>query len=816
VTERALERLTGGPIGEVYPGYFNIDGKLFAARLQRLMKGSGWILFDADNPPGMPNEWIRLSLTERLGLFEALLPGISKCLRIEYRSSSARVINGGPEPGPSHALIRVNDPSRIERMRVRVHIESVRQGLAFQSPRHSRKDGKVVSFAWLTVFDWSVWGSGRLIFAARPDVSQAPTDYRVLDADVRIVNPRGGAFDIDWIEPPTAAELADYAAKSGHNVSIDTTENDRFAIREDGRLRLDTAIESRGVIRTLAEWLTHMFDHDIGKVRCESPFRASISEAAFIRIGPGGRIFVHDIGTMTNHVLEPLPQTIEDARARAPTAGAFEAMKMVIEARTRARQRQAEEAFGAVDEGEGPPEQPNEPAEPAEPPVAPQTWDNAPEFSDEDLALRFASQHASNLRYVAMMGRWFIWNGKVWLADEKREAFSLARQVVRAAARECRKKSLAKSLASAKTVAAVERLAQADPRLAGTIDQWDADPWLLNTPDGVIDLRTGDLRPHSADDYMTKITAIGPAGGCPRFEKFMDEIMAGDQEMISFIQRVIGYCLSGDASEEVIFFFHGTGQNGKGVLTSILEWIMADYSVSANDELLTQTKTDRHPTELARLKGARMVLVTEVTEGRRWDEAKLKKMTGGDTLTGRFMRQDFFQFKPQFKPVVSGNHKPRIQDVDFAMRRRMNLVPFAVTIPKEKRDTDLKAKLKMEGPGILQWLLNGCLEYQLFGLNPPQSVIDATDAYFAEEDNVANWIDERCETGDPNLQELLARLFASWTDYAEKRRLFIGNAKKFKEELTRLGYSDRHTKRGAILEGLRLRVDVEQEEDAPF
>jgi hypothetical protein len=154
--------------------------------------------------------------------------------------------------------------------------------------------------------------------------------------------------------------------------------------------------------------------------------------------------------------------------------------------------------------------------------------DEAPEFSDEDLALRFAAQHVYTMRYVAAIGRWFKWTGKVWLEDEKKVAFSLSRQVCRAASHECLREATAKALASAKTVAAVERLAQADPRLATTVDVWDADPWLLNTPDGVVDLRTGKLRAHSSGDYMTKIAAIGPGGDCPRFRAFMNEIMAGD------------------------------------------------------------------------------------------------------------------------------------------------------------------------------------------------------------------------------------------------------------------------------------------------
>jgi P4 family phage/plasmid primase-like protien len=434
--------------------------------------------------------------------------------------------------------------------------------------------------------------------------------------------------------------------------------------------------------------------------------------------------------------------------------------------------------------------------------------DDAPEFSDEDLALRFASQHVYTIRYVAAMGRWFMWTGKVWAVDEKKVAFSLSRQVARAAARECTKTG-AKAIASAKAVAAIERLAQADPRLATTANIWDADPWLLNTPDGAVDLRTGKLRPHSSGDFMTKITAIGPGGDCPRFTAFMNEVMAGDEEMIAYAQRVLGYCLTGDISEEVIFFLHGTGQNGKGVLTSTVEWIMGEYCRSAGDEVFTETKNDRHSTEIARLNGARVVLVAEVAQGRRWAEARLKKMTGGDTITARFMRQDDFQFKPQFKPLISANHKPQLKSVDVAMRRRMHLIPFSVTIPPEKRDNELKAKLRLEGPGILQWLINGCLEYQRIGLAPPASVVEATDEYFKSEDGVANWIEEWCETGSGK-RDLAAKLFASFRHYAEQARLFIGNSKDFKAEMNRLGYRDKRLSIGVAYEGVSVRLDAPQ------
>jgi P4 family phage/plasmid primase-like protien len=418
--------------------------------------------------------------------------------------------------------------------------------------------------------------------------------------------------------------------------------------------------------------------------------------------------------------------------------------------------------------------------------------DEAPEFSDEDLALRFAAAHVYTMRYVAKWGRWLLWTGKVWATDEKRVAFSLARQVARAAARECIKKTAAKAIASAKTVAAIERLAQADQRLASTTDAWDADPWLLNTPDGVVDLRTGVLRLHSSGDFMTKITRAGPSGECPLFMAFLDKITAGDKEMISYIQRVGGYCLTGDVREEAIFFLYGTGQNGKGVLTSTIDWIMADYCVTANDDVFTDTKQQRHLTEIARLNGARAVLVAEVEKGRRWAEARLKSMTGGgDKLAANYMRQDTFQFLPQFKPLISANSKPKLKSLDKAMRRRMHLIPFLVTILDAERDNKLKDKLKAEAPGILRWFIEGCVEYVRRGkLDPPASVVAATDEYFRSEDGVANWISECCDVGEGRM-ERSSKLFKSWKGYAEQNRMIVGSTTEFKEDMARLGFEQK-------------------------
>ena len=303
--------------------------------------------------------------------------------------------------------------------------------------------------------------------------------------------------------------------------------------------------------------------------------------------------------------------------------------------------------------------------------------------------------------------------------DDTKLAFDLSRKVCREAAAECNKDKIAPNLASAKTVAAVERLALADRRIAATVDQWDADPWLLNTPDGVVDLRTGQRRPHRAEDYQTKITAVGPGGDCPRFLAFLDRITGGDGELVAYLQRVLGYALTGLTREHALFFGYGTGANGKSVLLSTVSGLLGDYHKSAPIETFTASNADRHPTDLASLRGARLVTATETEEGRRWAESGIKQLTGGDTVAARFMRQDFFEYRPAFKLIIAGNHKPSLRSVDEAIRRQFHLIPFAVTIPPEERDADLAEKLKAEWPGILAWLVEGCLEWQTEGLRPP-------------------------------------------------------------------------------------------------
>ena len=224
--------------------------------------------------------------------------------------------------------------------------------------------------------------------------------------------------------------------------------------------------------------------------------------------------------------------------------------------------------------------------------------------------LLFAERHAGDLRYVAPWGRWLLYDGKRWRFDDTLFAFDLARKVCREAAAECRMAKTAEAIASAKTVAAVERLAKSDRRLAATTHQWDADPWLLNTLGGVIELRSGQIRPHSRDDYLTKVTAVAPNGDCPLWKQHLVRIIDGDVELVAYLQRVLGYALTGVTREHALFFGHGTGANGKSVTISTAAGVFGDYHRTASVETFTASYSDRHPTELAGLRGARLVTAT--------------------------------------------------------------------------------------------------------------------------------------------------------------------------------------------------------------
>jgi putative DNA primase/helicase len=435
----------------------------------------------------------------------------------------------------------------------------------------------------------------------------------------------------------------------------------------------------------------------------------------------------------------------------------------------------------------------------------PEAPDSAPLLSEDYLALQFTKAHAETLRYVAPWGKWLIYDGAKWNFDEKLKAFTMARQICRTAAKPINKKKEGKAVASAKTRSAVISLAQSDPVHAASTEQWDVDPWLLNTPNGVIDLRTGRRRDHNAADYMTKICGVTPGRACPipLWSGFLATVTANDTDLQSYIQRMLGYALTGITIEHALFFLYGMGANGKGVLMNTVARILNDYHKTASQETFTSSPNERHPTDLAMLRGARLVTVSETEQGKRWAESRIKTMTGGDPITARFMRQDFFEYDPQFKLMISGQHRPGLNSVNEAIRRRFHLLPFNVVIPVKQRDKRLTEKLVKEWPGILSWMIEGCLEWQKIGLQPPPIVVAATNAYLAGEDKLSRWIADRCERIQ-DWQTSSGDLFASWVSWAEENREWVGTQTSFSNALTEAGFEHYRTESTRGFKGLRV------------
>jgi putative DNA primase/helicase len=435
----------------------------------------------------------------------------------------------------------------------------------------------------------------------------------------------------------------------------------------------------------------------------------------------------------------------------------------------------------------------------AQPAVRPQ------QFSDDALALAFADRHASSFRYVAALGKWLIWEETRWRIDDTLHVRDRARLICREAAAACNEPKLPKLLASAKTVSAVERLAQSDRRIAATVDQWDADPWLLNTPSGIVDLRTGQSRTHSPADYQTKITGVAPDSTCPipTWRSFLEQVMNDDTELIGYLQRMAGYALTGSTQEHALFFNFGVGGNGKSTYINIISEAAGDYAKTAPIETFTATNHDRHPTDLAGLRGARLVTAIETEEGRRWAESKIKALTGGDRISARFMRQDFFEFTPQFKLMIAGNHKPSLRSVDEAIRRRFNLIPWTVVIPAEQRDGTLPDKLRAELAGILAWMIQGTRQWLADGLAPPGIVTDATAAYLEAEDAIAAWIDDRCDR-DPAAFQTSTELFVSWSSWATVNGEYTGSMKRLVAALDNRGFTAVRKEHGRGFIGLRI------------
>ncbi len=419
--------------------------------------------------------------------------------------------------------------------------------------------------------------------------------------------------------------------------------------------------------------------------------------------------------------------------------------------------------------------------------------------TDWGNAKRLVRLHGQDLRYCHLWGKWLVWDGRRWDKDSTAAVVRCAKDAVRniylEAAEELdekRQKALAEHAirsAAERKISAMISLAASEPGIPVLPDQLDADPWLLNCLNGTLDLRTGELRPHKREDLITRVLPItyDPTATCPKWEAFLNRIMAGNQNLIRFIQRAVGYSLTGDVSEQVFFMCYGTGANGKTVFLRTLLALLGEYGRPVDPELLMAHTGEVHPTIRADLMGARLAVAIETEEGRRLNETLTKWLTGGDKLKARFMRQDFFEFEPTHKIWVATNHKPVIRGTDHAIWRRIRLIPFNVTIPAEEQDTRLPEKLREELPGILAWAVRGCLEWQKHGLGVPEEVKNATEGYRAEMDIIAQFLEEACII-DPVAKARASDLYRSYTTWCEENGEHPLSQKNFGMRLTERGF----------------------------
>ena len=418
--------------------------------------------------------------------------------------------------------------------------------------------------------------------------------------------------------------------------------------------------------------------------------------------------------------------------------------------------------------------------------------------TDLGNAHRLVARFGAGLRFVPTWNKWLYWDGQRWKVDQTGETVRRAKETVRliyaeaaSAAGSEERKALAdhaKHSEAASRIGAMIRLASTEPAIPVMPDQLDADPYLINVLNGTLDLRTGELRKHRREDLITKLAPVefDATAQCPKFMSFLSRITGGDEELQRFLQKAIGYALTGDTSEQVIFVLYGTGANGKSTFLNIIQDLLGDYALQTPTDTFVRKHNRSATNDLARLRGARFVVAVEVAEDGKLDEVLVKQVTGGDKLSARFLYREFFEFRAECKIFLVTNYKPSIKGSDEGIWRRIRLIPFEVMIPEEQQDKHLLEKLHKELPGILAWAVKGCLAWQREGLTPPESVLAATDSYRAEMDWLSAFRADRCsdQKGAKTSAANLYGAFCAWWSRDDE----LPSQKEFGGRLRAAGY----------------------------
>ena len=443
-----------------------------------------------------------------------------------------------------------------------------------------------------------------------------------------------------------------------------------------------------------------------------------------------------------------------------------------------------------------------------------------PEYwlTESGNAERFVEMHGADSRYCHLYKKWFFWDGTKWQVDESGEADRKAKEVVKAIYESAKKLPVpvpkfekrilnhAKSTARAAGRNAMLKLAESEKGIPVHPDEMDSDPWLLNLSNGTLDLKKGELRPHSREDMITKIVQVpyDPEARCPTWYEFLRYVTNNDADMMDYLKRIAGYTLTGQTTEQALFILHGESATGKTTFLQTIRAILGDYGGATPVDTLLQRKYPSIPNDLAALKGLRMVTASEVDSGKTMAESLVKQLTGGDSVKARFLYAEFFEYVPTYKIFLATNNVPYMTASDSGIWRRAQIIPFSQRVPDESQDRQLINKLKKELPGILAWAVQGCQDWQRMGIDPPDRVIMATDSTRNSMDLVRGFIEDCCEN-DHSATTSVGDLYDAWKRWARGMTTNIMGKIQFGEEVSCLGYFKSRTAHGHFWQGLRLR-----------
>lgn len=432
-------------------------------------------------------------------------------------------------------------------------------------------------------------------------------------------------------------------------------------------------------------------------------------------------------------------------------------------------------------------------------------------FSDDKLAEEWVARYGDDWRYVLRWDRWYEWLNAGWVRDDNAKYFRMARNITREALTwpdaVLLNSIAAKNRVNNATMAAqMIRWVRVHERIVASVDQWDANTLMLGVPNGCIDLALCKSIEPDRGYYITKRTAVAPASGKPeRWLAFLRQVTGDDDDVINYLHRFAGYCLTGETKEHALAFLYGTGANGKTTFVETLLHILGDYGLTTGMETLSESKSERHPAEIARLHGARMVSAEETSTGSRWNEGRIKRLTGGGKISARMLYENEFEFTPQCKFLLAGNHKPSLR-ADEAMKRRIHLIPFTVTIPEQDRDRDLSAKLREEAPQILAWMIDGCAAWRDYGLAPGERIRDASAAYIKNNDVLGDWLADRTEQ-DPGYGWFDGKaLYADFGKWCDDQGETVWKRRTWSDAMIDKGYQDVRKHAGRGFAGIRLKL----------